>query len=84
LPAYCSHVKQHAKKRIARAYVPGFLVSETLRRLDSPLAQQGMQKIDMPIIAIRSSQGAASFTMAMCTMTITHAIRPPGRHSRIR
>jgi hypothetical protein len=43
-----------------------------------------MQKLDMPITAIHTSQGAASFAMAMCTMTITHAIRPPGRHSRIR
>ncbi|HET7549864.1 MAG TPA: hypothetical protein VFK04_01155 [Gemmatimonadaceae bacterium] len=42
-----------------------------------------MQKIEMPIIAIHAGQGAASFTMAMCTMTITHAMRPPGRHSRI-
>ena len=37
----------------------------------------------MPIIAIHTGQDAASFAMAMRTMTITHAIRPPGRHSRI-
>ena len=43
-----------------------------------------MPKLDMPAITIHASQGAASFNMAMRTiMIITHAIRPPGRHSRI-
>jgi hypothetical protein len=43
-----------------------------------------MRTTEATIVAIHTSQGAASFAMAMCTMTITHAIRPPGRHSRIR
>jgi hypothetical protein len=37
----------------------------------------------MQTITLKIRQGAATFTMAMC-MSITHAIRPPGRHLRIR
>jgi hypothetical protein len=43
-----------------------------------------MRSVEVQADTIHTVQGAASFAMAMCTMTITHAIRPPGRHSRIR
>ncbi len=37
----------------------------------------------MQTITLHTSQGAATFAMAMC-MSTTHATRPPGRHQRIR
>jgi hypothetical protein len=43
-----------------------------------------MPSVEMQATSVHTGQGAASFAMAMCTMTITHAMRPPGRHSRIR
>ena len=62
---------------------PGFFVLEPFHPHDPRYVLPQMSSVEMQATRIHTGQGAASFAMAMCSMTITHAMRPPGRHSRI-
>jgi len=78
LPAYCSHVKQFAKKRTARASCLGISVS---RQVIAASPSSLMRTSQDRMLASPRFTAAHHMLMCMCMMT-TNAIERPGSRSR--